>query len=307
MPKRSADARRGALGALVANLTPVANPGETFQEVPLDQLRPSPLQARRSFDPAALQDLAASLRAQGVLQPLLVRPLAQGYEIVAGERRWRAAQLAGLSSVPVVARDLSDEEAHDAGAIENLQREDLNVIDEVDLVVGLVARTLGLTPGEVPARLHAVVNRPQEDPAAREQLEELFARLGRGTWTSFVKNKLRVLRWPQPVLQAMRERGLGYSVAGVVAAAPAEHQGALLHLALSGASKAELRERLLSFRKDKPLDPTANVVRALQNKRRLAALSEQERRRVDRLVRELERLLGEGATPGSGRARGARD
>ena len=67
--------------------------------------------------------------------------------------------------------------------------------------------------------LHALVNRPQEDAATREQLEALFTRLGRGTWTSFVKNKLRLLRWPQPVLQAMRERGLGYTLAGIIVAA----------------------------------------------------------------------------------------
>lgn len=299
MPKRGAETRRGALGALVANLTPVTVPGASPQEVTLDQLRPSRFQARRSFDEAGLRDLAASLSAQGVLQPLLVRPLPGGdgreFEIVAGERRWRAARLAGLTSVPVVVRDLSDAEAHDAGAIENLQREDLHVIDEVDLILGLVARTLDLPPEAVPARLHALVNRPHEDPEAVEGLEGLFAGLGRGTWTSFVKNKLRVLRWPQPVLGAMRDQGLGYSLAGVVAAAPAEHQEALLKLALGGASKVQLREHLLSFRKDKPADPTARIAKALQDRRRLEALSRQDRKRVDQLLTELGRLLGEQA------------
>ena len=133
MSKRSADDRLGALGALVANLTPVNQGVDAYQTLPVHRLQPGRIQARRDFDPAGLEALALSLRQQGILQPLLVRPVAgDRYEIVAGERRWRAAQLAGLSEVPVMVRNLSDEEAQDAGAVENLQRQDLNIIDEVD-------------------------------------------------------------------------------------------------------------------------------------------------------------------------------
>ncbi|BDP44235.1 putative chromosome 2-partitioning protein ParB (plasmid) [Deinococcus aetherius] len=295
MPRRDPDARRGALGALVANLTPVDTREESPRELSVESLTPSRFQPRRHFDEAALRDLAASVGDRGVLQPLLVRPLpgGDGHEIVAGERRWRAAKLAGLRAVPVVVRDLSDEEAQDAAAVENLQRADLDVIDEVDLTVALVSRVLGLPAEEVPARLHVLVNRPGEHPEDVTRLEALFTGLGRGTWTSFVKNKLRVLRWPAPVLTAMREHGLGYSLAGVVAAAPEGRQGELLDLALGGATKAELRERLLSFRKDKPADPAALVARALRDRRRLDALGAKERRRAETLLGELARLLGE--------------
>ena len=292
MPRRSADARLGALGALVANLTPVEAGEARPQTLPLERLQPGPFQARREFDSAGLEALASSLKQQGVLQPLLVRPLEGGrYEIVAGERRWRAAQIAGLADVPVVVRALSDEEAQDAGAVENLQRQDLNVIDEVDLISALVGRTLGIEAASVPARLRALANRPHEDPETVARLEALFETLGRGSWLSFVKNKLRVLNWPGPVLQAMRQRGLGYSLAGVVAAAPEEHREELLALALRGATKAQLRERLLSFRKDRPSDPVQRVTRALQDRRRLEALGARERQKVDKLLAELERLL----------------
>lgn len=108
-------------------------PSGATQRVPIEFLRPSSLQPRRRFDEAELEALAQSVRERGVLQPLLVRPSgggAPGYEIVAGERRWRAAQRAGLHEVPVVVRDLSDQETLELALIENLQRADLSPLDE---------------------------------------------------------------------------------------------------------------------------------------------------------------------------------
>jgi ParB family transcriptional regulator, chromosome partitioning protein len=96
------------------------------KQVALGALRVSPLQPRRSFDEESLAELAASIAEKGVLQPLLVRPCRDGYEIVAGERRFRAAQRAGLDRVPVVVRSLSDQETLEIAIVENLQREDLN-------------------------------------------------------------------------------------------------------------------------------------------------------------------------------------
>ena len=98
-------------------------------------LSPGPFQPRATFDPVALAGLAASIRAQGVLQPLLVRPCADRpghYHIIAGERRWRAAQAAGLHAVPVYIRDLTDAEARAAALVENLQRDDLTPIEEAE-------------------------------------------------------------------------------------------------------------------------------------------------------------------------------
>ena len=102
-----------------------------LQEVPVELLQRGRFQPRGVMDKAALEELASSIRKQGVLQPIVVRKLNTGdYEIIAGERRWRAAQLAELDRVPVVVRELSDEDAMVIGLIENLQREDLNPIEE---------------------------------------------------------------------------------------------------------------------------------------------------------------------------------
>ena len=127
------------LSALMADLgtdlgrEPVAPPPPPDRMLPIEALRPNPDQPRRHFDDGALEELAASLRSRGVIQPLIVRPdpAERGrFEIVAGERRWRAAQKAGLLEVPVLERDYGDAELLEIAIIENVQRADLNAIDE---------------------------------------------------------------------------------------------------------------------------------------------------------------------------------
>lgn len=122
--------------------------------MPVTALRPNPNQPRRHFDDAALRELADSIKSQGIIQPLLVRPMGgeNTYQIVAGERRWRAAQLAGLKEVPVYVRQLSDKEVMAAALIENLQREDLNPIEEAEALQAL-RDALELTQEELASRL----------------------------------------------------------------------------------------------------------------------------------------------------------
>ena len=123
---RGLDALLGDTGASINDA-----PHDKLQQMPVELLQRGQFQPRRQMDKALLDELAGSIAKQGVLQPIVVRKLASGdYEIIAGERRWRAAQQAGLERVPVVVRDLSDEDAMIIGLIENLQREDLNPIEE---------------------------------------------------------------------------------------------------------------------------------------------------------------------------------
>lgn len=130
--------RRGlgrGLSALMADIT-VSAPAENAPTsrradmVPIERLAPNPDQPRRSFSDDALQELAASIRQKGVLQPLIVRPKGDRFEIVAGERRWRAAQIAQLHELPVLIRDFDDTEVLEVAIIENIQRSDLNAIEE---------------------------------------------------------------------------------------------------------------------------------------------------------------------------------
>lgn len=147
--------------------------------LPVLKLIPCQGQPRRSFDESALDELASSIREQGILQPLLVRPV-QGdpgtYEIVAGERRWRAAKKAGLSQVPVIIRELSDDEALTIALVENLQREDLNPVEEAHAIA-------------------ALQNRLQISQ------EALAARLGKSR--PAVANALRLLQLPENILESL--------------------------------------------------------------------------------------------------------
>ena len=114
----------------VASPTPRAEDGERIQMVSLDQIVPSPWQPRSEFRDENLQELADSIREKGIVQPLIVRRSGEKLELVAGERRWRAAQRAGLAEAPVIVRQASDQDVLELALIENLQREDLNAIEE---------------------------------------------------------------------------------------------------------------------------------------------------------------------------------
>ena len=120
-----------------------------LREVPIDLIQRGRYQPRRDMDPAALQELADSIRQQGVMQPVVVRPIAEGrYELIAGERRWRATQMAGLDSIPAIIRDVPDEAAIAMALIENIQRENLNPIEEA-FALQRLQDEFGLTQAQV--------------------------------------------------------------------------------------------------------------------------------------------------------------
>ncbi|MGI9324033.1 MAG: ParB/RepB/Spo0J family partition protein [Pseudomonadales bacterium] len=141
------------LDALLSAAEPVApnepEPGADLAEVAVEKISRSRFQPRRDFDEDALAELAASIKAQGLMQPVIVRPRPGGmYELIAGERRWRAAQLAGLASVPVVLRDVNDEQASAMALIENIQREDLNPLEEA-MALDRLREEFGLTQQQI--------------------------------------------------------------------------------------------------------------------------------------------------------------
>lgn len=164
------------LDALIRETSTVETTDETPSMLPLKDILPNPNQPRKVFEKEALDELAASIKSQGILQPLLVRPLEGSqsgkYEIVAGERRWRASRLAGLTEAPVIIRDFTEQETLLAALIENLQREDLNPIEEA-LGIETLKKEFSLNQ------------------------EELAARLGKSR--SAIANSLRLLALPQVI------------------------------------------------------------------------------------------------------------
>jgi len=129
------------LDALLSSVAPTtqAEVGEELRELEVELLAPGRHQPRRKFDPEALESLASSIRTQGVVQPIVVRPAGAGrYEIVAGERRWRAAQMAGLKTIPAVVRQIPDRTAMAVALVENIQRADLNPLEEAEALQRLI-------------------------------------------------------------------------------------------------------------------------------------------------------------------------
>jgi len=149
-----AETNRGMGRGLAAILSTTDADSEVeLRELPVELITPNPHQPRRTFDEASLVALAASLQDRGVLQPVLVRPLPGGtYELIAGERRWRAARLAGLETIPSVVRPHADAESLELALIENMAREDLNPLEEARACVALVEE-LGLTREDVGRRV----------------------------------------------------------------------------------------------------------------------------------------------------------
>ena len=165
------------LGALLSSDRTI-DLGAEPSEVDLDSIVPGPMQPRTHFDEASLQSLAESIGSHGVVQPLLVRRRDSGFELIAGERRWRAAKLAGLTRVPVVVKEVPDESLLEIALIENIQREDLNPIEEAQAYKKLI-EAVGLTQ------------------------EALASRVGRDR--SYITNYLRLLRLPDDLQQLVKE------------------------------------------------------------------------------------------------------
>lgn len=174
-------AKRPALGKGIGALISSANRpqatvpeelGHKFFLCPIEELKPHGMQPRKTFDDAKMEELAASIREKGVIQPLVVRQQKDHYQIIAGERRWRAAQKAGLKEVPVVIQDVSEDWALEMALIENIQREDLNPIEEAEAYRNLM-ESFDLSQEEVAKRV--------------------------GRERSTVTNMLRLLRLPGPV------------------------------------------------------------------------------------------------------------
>ena len=166
---------------------------QAVRRVPLSQIHPSPLQPRKDFGPESLAELTASIQEQGIVQPLIVRTSKDGFELIAGERRWRAAQQAGLSEAPIVVREATDREVVELALIENLQRENLNPIEEAHGY----------------AQLSAQFQMTQDDIARRV-----------GKSRAVVANALRLLRLPEPVRELVRHGQLSVGHAKVLLGLP---------------------------------------------------------------------------------------
>jgi ParB family transcriptional regulator, chromosome partitioning protein len=183
-------------------------------------------QPRQYFDESKLEELAQTIKQHGVLEPLLVRKLANHnqYELVAGGRRYRAASKAGLTEVPVIVRELSNEQAIEIAIIENLQREDLNPVEETEGIINLLAKRLNIRTEEVSPLLHQLQKQLRGRSANNvigsskiELIQSVFDSLGLMELDSFISNRLPLLNLPKDILEALRAGKIEYTKAKAIA------------------------------------------------------------------------------------------
>ena len=253
------------LDALLGSAEETAAPGETLATLPIEVLQPGRYQPRARIDQETLAELAESIKSQGVMQPILARPIGAGrYEILAGERRWRAARMAGLTSVPALVREMPDRHALAIALIENLQREDLNALEEATGVKRLIEE-FGMTHVE-----------------AAEAL---------GRSRVAVTNALRLLELAPPVQELLREGKLDMGHARALLALPALKQVEIARIAVAKALSVRQVEALVAGLAKRP----ATNGRAKVD-RDIARLEEEVSQRLGTTVK-----IQTGLKPGSGK------
>jgi ParB family chromosome partitioning protein len=270
--------------------------------VPLDKIVLPDSQPRRYFDPKAMQSLMESVKRDGILQPLLVRPNQDKYSLVAGERRYKAAQAAGLTEVPVTIREMSDEQAVQYALTENLQREDLNPIEETEGILQLLALALRVEPAEVSSLLYRMENeakgkitRNVSGNSEASTVEKVFAELGRMNWQSFVRTRLPLLKVPDDILEALRAGQIEYTKAKEIAKLESkEDRAELLEAAIEiPLSLKQIREQVKA---KKPAAELTTLQSRLEATYKIALKSKvwdnpQKRGKLESLLAELEALI----------------
>ncbi|GAB4229761.1 MAG: ParB/RepB/Spo0J family partition protein [Acidobacteriota bacterium] len=238
--------KRQALGKGLDALLPASSGRSSpIVNVPISQVAPNPYQPRMQFPDEELETLAASIRERGLLQPIIVRPTAEGYEIIAGERRWRAAQRAGLMEIPALIKDVSEQDLLELALVENVQRADLSPIEEAQ-AYRLLADEFGLTQ------------------------EEIAKRVGRSR--SAVANLMRLLQLPAEVQAMVLAGELSMGHARALVTAPRRAQVSLARQAVQeGWSVRQMEDRVRSGAKEgrkepRPPRPTDPNLRAAEER-----------------------------------------
>jgi ParB family chromosome partitioning protein len=279
----------------------------TVVELPLSSLVVNPHQPRKHFSEEELAQLASSVAAHGVLQPIVVRELGMGrYEIVVGERRFRAAALAGLKAVPAIVRELDEQTTRVMALVENLQRSDLNPLEETDAFLNLLSTALGRPIPDVVAVLGEMYDEDRGRSrhsavagAEREQVERLFAELGRFTLNSFVTHRLPLLNLPEDVLVHVRQGSLNYTKALAVARLKGEGERADLLEKIASANlslravQQVVASKLATLQGSAPERELAKQFSKIGKRMSSSAVmsDKRKRERVQKLLAQLEQLL----------------
>jgi ParB family chromosome partitioning protein len=279
--------------------------------ISIDKIRVAKKQPRRWFDPEKMSQLVQSVREYGILEPLLVRPFDNGeYELVAGERRLRAAKEAGLSEVPIVSRELTDQQALQIALLENLQREDLNPVEEVEAILELLAISLKVSTENVKSILNEAANAKKRNLELTEnvfrqleKIEIILAGIGRFNAESFRTSRLPLLNLSSDVLEVLRQGQIQFTKARTIAQIKDERErGNVLSLAVTQNLSLSQIKTLIRQLQSTDATPEAAVSKTLSNRyadigKRLQQAqlwqNDKKRKKLERLLNDLEELLEE--------------
>lgn len=261
MAKPRQSLSQGLSASLAQKFITESDSTQAPHEVSVQQIQLSKQQPRRYFDPEKQSQLMQSIQEHGILEPLLVRPLSGGnYELVAGERRYRAAQALGLQEVPVVIRQFDDRQALQVALIENLQREDLNPVEETEGILELLALEIGGTPKEIISILHRANHAKHRGQELEEHvhrqfqaIESVLSKVGRFSAESFRTTRLPLLNLPDDVMKVLRQGKIEYTKARAIARVKDEKQRAnLLKQAIAkNLSLSEIKVRIQALQSAK--------------------------------------------------------
>ena len=265
---------------------------------------PSSTQPRYYFDPEKQQQLVQSVKQFGILEPLLVRPIAGNkYEIVAGERRYRAAVEAEITQVPIVIKELNDDEALHLALIENLQRLDLNPIEETEGILTLLSINLTQKVEDIIRLLYRMQNEVKGKVTQNvlgnpetQQIVEIFQSVGTISWESFVTSRLPLLKLPSDILDVLREGKIEYTKATAIAKVKDETQRAeLLKESIQNSlSLTQIKERIATLKPSPDLLSPKNQLQTLTRRLNQLKLWEKDKKtwkKVEGLLEKIEMML----------------
>ena len=279
--------------------------GTGSHTIALSQIERAKNQPRRYFSSETLASLKESIQKQGILQPLLVRPVGKKYELIAGERRYRAATEIGLTEVPVIIREMSDEQASLYALTENLQREDLNPVEETEAILALLALKLNSETQEVISLLNQLANtkRGLTDNVVRSEeqqaIEEVFTATGRLSAESFRTHRLPLLRLPSEILEALRQGKIEYTKAKAIAKVKDSQlrQKLLSEAIRQSLSLNQIREQIKESQpkpEKKDLLSRFDVTyKQVKKSKKLLDNNPKKRKKIESLLMQIEKLITE--------------
>ena len=260
-------------------------------------------QPRRYFDPAKMLELKESISHHGILEPIIIRAVNTGYELVAGERRFRAVKELGIEKIPAIIHQLTDEQAYEIALVENLQREDLNPVEETEAILQILSLRLAIPEKSVISNLYKmrVTPKSERDELLSEistKITSIFESLQTVKWESFVVNRLPLLNLPIEVLESLRQGQIEYTKATAIATVKDTdlRQSLLNETITKSLSLVQIKEKIRDLKAgqatEKPTTLKTRFVDSMQKLKKSPVWDDKKKQKsLEKLIAQIESLI----------------